>query len=72
MPSTISLGADVQFVAQGSRNALPPFVASFGEPLHTGSSVPESEESDEVEDAGEDSGITHGSSSMRDRADTSM
>ncbi|KAM5545128.1 hypothetical protein V8D89_001239, partial [Ganoderma adspersum] len=71
MPSTMSLGRDVQFAAQGSGITLPRFVASFGEPLHTASSRSESEESNEVEDAGEDSVITHSSSNMRDRVDVS-
>ena len=51
MPSTISLGEDVQFAAQGSRITLPRFIASFGEPLHTPPA--RSEEGDEVEDIGE-------------------
>ncbi|KAM5543373.1 hypothetical protein V8D89_002958 [Ganoderma adspersum] len=58
MPSTISLGGDVHFAAQGARSTLPRFIASFGEPLHTAPAT--EEEGDEVEDIREDSNARQG------------
>ena len=68
----MSSGEDVQFATQDSGGTLSRFVSSFGELLHTDLSGSEVEEGDEAGDAGEDSGIAHGSSSMPDTVQISV
>ena len=72
MFSTMSSGEDVQFATQDSGSTLPRSITSFGELIHTSFSGTKVEESNEAGDAGEDSGITHGSSSMQDTVQISV
>ena len=72
MFSTISSGEDVQFATQDSGSTLPRSITSFGELIHASFSGAEVEEGNEAGDAGEYSGITHGTSNMQDTVQISV